>query len=170
MTAERGSPHPPGYPRRRGAAGRESSLARSRVAGSPSRPLTRAPGMTGRGALPVAGFVVGRQAALGGEAVDHVRDHPGDFVQELVPRHPGLPGEVLDGVGAERVLELVRGELPVLPMADPGIHVVAIAALTELVEEAAEAARSAAAEKAAEPAAGSAQEPAETAAATSEEI
>src|SRR5215208_3665474 len=107
-------------------------------------------------------FVLARQTAVGGKLIDGVRQLVGEVGKHLVPRHPGLLLKILDGVRAERLLELVRRDPAVLAAPDPGIDLVAVAVLAELVDDRTEPA---AADKAAEkPAQAARQHAAETAA------
>jgi hypothetical protein len=43
-----------------------------------------------------------------GELVHHVRQNVRELGQEVAPLHPGLALEAVDGVAAERVVELIR--------------------------------------------------------------
>ena len=107
-------------------------------------------------------FVLGRQTAVGGKLIDGVRQLVGEVGKHLVPRHPGLLLKILDGVRAERLFELVRRDPVVLAAPDPGIDLVAVAVLAELVDDRTEPA---AADQAAEkPAQAARQHAAETAA------
>ena len=89
-----------------------------------------------------------------------------EALQQFVAGQSALRGERLDLVGAERVGEIAGRDLLVGTVADPGIGLIAMALLLELIQEVAEAAAQDAAGRAAreQPAQSALQHVAETAA------
>src|SRR4051812_6464094 len=89
-------------------------------------------------ASPLGSFFLGRQPAPGRELVDHLRQMLAQLFQQFVAWHPGLLRKRIDGVGAERLPESVGLDLLVWTGADPGLRGVAVAAVLQILEDAAE--------------------------------
>ena len=79
---------------------------------------------------------MGRQAPVRGEVIDSVGQVVREFRQQLLPRQARLLLQFVDRVWSEGMGEFVRGKPPVLPCANPGIGMVAVAVLPKLIEQA----------------------------------
>ena len=79
---------------------------------------------------------MGRQASIGREVIDSVRQVVREFRQQLLARHARLLFQLIDRVRPECVREVVRRKPPVLARAYPGVGMIAIAVLPELIEQA----------------------------------
>src|SRR5262249_12031988 len=88
---------------------------------------------------PARRFLFGRQSAVGGELIDQIGQVLAQALEQVVARHPGLRGQRIDGVGAERLGQIVRLDLLVGAFADPGLRCTALAAVLEIPDEVAEA-------------------------------
>ena len=71
--------------------------------------------------------------------IDSIGQFLRELGQELLARQSGLLLQFVERVRPKRLRELVRCQSPVLARADPGVHVLAIAALPELIEQTAQA-------------------------------
>jgi hypothetical protein len=88
--------------------------------------------------LPPAGggLLLRGQATVRCEVIDSVRQVFRELRQQLLPRHARLLLQFVDGVRPESMRELVRCKPSVLARAHPGVGMVAIAVLPELIEQA----------------------------------
>ena len=96
------------------------ALAAARVSDPARRPLRRP--------LPLLEIGDRRHPALGGQAVDQLRQDDGELAQHLLLGHAGALRQFLEHAAAEGAAELAGLDRLVLAGADPGIDLLAGAA------------------------------------------
>jgi hypothetical protein len=80
-------------------------------------------------------ILIARQLSLRGEFVDHSWQQLRELCKQVIARHAGLPGQMIDRLWAERALQLIGRNGLVLACANPRFEDVFEPALTEAVDQ-----------------------------------
>jgi hypothetical protein len=80
-------------------------------------------------------------AALWRQPVDHTGEDAREFAEKLVRRSAGHARKIVDRLGTEGLMKLIRRYRPVFSRSDSGIDDVAVTALLKALQQIAEAAQ-----------------------------